>query len=53
MQVVEAQAAFLSNYEVVKHLQQQREKREKLAASLNHPPRTAENVQTIEFEVIL
>lgn len=51
MQILNASAAWLSNYEVAQHLQAQKEKRDQIAATVKHPPRTAGNILTIEFEV--
>lgn len=51
MQILEHSAAWLSNYEVLQHLSRQKDKRDKLAAALKYPPRTAGNILTIEFEV--
>ena len=46
MEVLEGQAAWLSDFEVLQHLRERREKREEAGRSIP----AAENVQTIEFE---
>ncbi len=46
MEVLEGQAAWLSDFEVLQHLRERRERREEAGRSM---PAT-ENVQTIEFE---
>lgn len=51
MQILNHSAAWLSNFEVAEHLQAQKAKREQIAATVRHPPRTAGNILTIEFEV--
>jgi len=51
MKVQDSTAAWLSNYEVLDHLTKQKERREKLNSELKHPPRTAGNIMTIEYEV--
>lgn len=52
MEVVEGHTAFLSDYEVMKHLAAQRSERDKIATNIGRPVRAAENVQTIEFETL-
>lgn len=49
MDVVDAQAAWLSNFEVLEHLKAQKALRE--ASKKGRPLQAAENVQTVEFEV--
>lgn len=51
MEIVEEQSAWLSNYEVYIHLKEQKADRDRIASNIGRPVRTAENVQTIEFEV--
>lgn len=52
MKVEDADEAWLSNWEVYQHLCEQKEKRERLALTLAHPPKTPENILTIEFETL-
>lgn len=49
MEVIDTQAAWLSNYEVFEHLKTQ--KAQRASSRQGRPIQAAENVQTIEFEV--
>lgn len=51
MEVLEANSAWLSNYEVFAHLGAQRAERDRIAAQMGRAVRAAENVLTVEFEV--
>jgi hypothetical protein len=51
MEVLEKSSAWLSNFEVLEHLREQRRLRDRIAENIGRPVRAAENVQTIEFEV--
>ena len=51
MEVLEKSSAWLSNFEVLRHLREQKWLRDKIAESIGRPVRAAENVQTVEFEV--
>ena len=51
MEILEARAALLSNYEVLSHLRSQREARAQISHRLGRPVHAPENMQTIEFEV--
>lgn len=52
MEVVEQQAAWLSDYEVLEHLREQKSQRDLVSKNLGRPVQAAENVQTLEFEVL-
>lgn len=50
MEIIEAHSAWLSNFEVLKHLRLQKDERDQISVNIGRPVRTAENVQTLEFE---
>lgn len=52
MEIEDYNAGWLSDFEVWQHLQEQRDKRDKIANRIGRPVRMAENMQTVEFETI-
>lgn len=52
MEVLDASAAWLSDYEVREHLREQKALRDRISESIGRPVRPAENLLTVEFEIL-
>jgi len=51
MEVLEECSGWMSNYEVLQHLKTQKSERDAISKRIGRPVQTAENIQTVEFEV--
>lgn len=52
MEVLEASAAWLSDYEVREHLREQKAVRDRISETIGRPVKPAENLLTVEFETL-